>query len=296
MSMIEVLKVLVFGIVEGFTEWLPISSTGHMILLDDLIHLNVTDEFREVFMVVIQLGAILAVVMLYFNKLNPFAAVNSGRRRDTPGVWEVGKTGIGMKKHTMILWFKVVVACLPAALIGIPLDDWMEAHLRSSYMVAAMLILYGILFIVVENKNYGQRPKVERTGQISLRLAFYIGMFQVLSLVPGTSRSGATILGAMILGCSRSAAAEFSFFLGIPVMFGASLLKLVKFGFRFTGAEIFILVFGMVVAFLVSVYSIKFLMSYIRRNDFKLFGYYRIVLGVIVLLYFGIKAVMAFWG
>ncbi len=291
MSVIEVLKVLVFGIVEGFTEWLPISSTGHMILLDDLIHLNVTDEFREVFMVVIQLGAILAVVLLYFKKLNPFVSMRYLRERDMRGVWPMGNV-FGVKRHTMILWVKVVIACLPAAIVGIPLDDWMEAHLRSSYVVAATLILYGILFIVVENRNYGQRPAVERTGQISYKLALYIGLFQVLSLVPGTSRSGATILGAMVLGCSRSAAAEFSFFLGIPVMFGASLLKLVKFGFGFTASEVFILVFGMVVAFLVSVYSIKFLMSYIRRNDFKLFGYYRIVLGIVVLLYFGIKAVM----
>ena len=291
MSVIEVLKVLVFGIVEGFTEWLPISSTGHMILLDDLIHLNVTDEFREVFMVVIQLGAILAVVLLYFKKLNPFVSMRYLRERDMRGVWPVGNV-FGVKRHTMILWVKVVIACLPAAIVGIPLDDWMEAHLRSSYVVAATLILYGILFIVVENRNYGQRPAVERTGQISYKLALYIGLFQVLSLVPGTSRSGATILGAMVLGCSRSAAAEFSFFLGIPVMFGASLLKLVKFGFGFTASEVFILIFGMVVAFLVSVYSIKFLISYIRRNDFKLFGYYRIVLGIVVLLYFGIKAVM----
>jgi len=213
------------------------------------------------------------------------------RERDMRGVWPVGNV-FGVKRHTMILWVKVVIACLPAAIVGIPLDDWMEAHLRSSYVVAATLILYGILFIVVENRNYGQRPAVERTGQISYKLALYIGLFQVLSLVPGTSRSGATILGAMVLGCSRSAAAEFSFFLGIPVMFGASLLKLVKFGFGFTASEVFILIFGMVVAFLVSVYSIKFLMSYIRRNDFKLFGYYRIVLGIVVLLYFGIKAVM----
>ncbi len=296
MSINEVLKVLVFGIVEGFTEWLPISSTGHMILLDDLIHLNVTEEFREVFMVVIQLGAILAVVLLYFKKLNPFVSQKNVRERDMANVWQLGPSSVMIKRHTMILWLKVVIACLPAAIIGIPLDDWMEAHLRSSYIVAAMLILYGILFIVVENQNYGQRPRVERTGQISIRLALYIGLFQVLSLVPGTSRSGATILGAMILGCSRSATAEFSFFLEIPVMFGASLLKLFKFGFHFTGAEVFTLIFGMVVAFLVSVYSIKFLMSYIRGNDFKLFGYYRIALGVLVILYFGIKGAMAFFG
>lgn len=295
MDIIEFLKIIVFGIVEGFTEWLPISSTGHMILLEEIIPLKMTEDFWNVFKVVIQLGAILAVVLLYFKKLNPFVSPKNVRNRDMSGVWQFGPKLL-VKKHTMILWFKVVVACLPAAVIGIPLDDWMEAHLRGSFVVASMLILYGILFLVVENRNYGQRPKVERTGQISFRLALYIGLFQVLSLVPGTSRSGATILGAMILGCSRSAAAEFSFFLGIPVMFGASLLKLVKFGFHFTGAEIFILLFGMVVAFLVSVYSIKFLMSYIRRNDFKLFGYYRIVLGVVVLLYFGIKAVMAFLG
>ena len=183
MSVIEVLKVLVFGIVEGFTEWLPISSTGHMILLDDLIHLNVTDEFREVFMVVIQLGAILAVVLLYFKKLNPFVSMRSLRERDMRGVWPVGGV-FGVKRHTMILWVKVVIACLPAAVVGIPLDDWMEAHLRSSYVVAATLILYGILFIVVENRNYGQRPAVERTGQISYQLALFIGLFQVLSLVP----------------------------------------------------------------------------------------------------------------
>lgn len=291
MDVIEVLKILVFGIVEGFTEWLPISSTGHMILLDDLIHLNVTDEFREVFMVVIQLGAILAVVLLYFKKLNPFVSLKSIRGRELTNVWAL-KGNIAVKIHTIVLWIKVVIACLPAAIIGIPLDDWMEEHLRSSYVVAATLILYGVLFIVVENRNFAQRPVVERTGQISFKMAFYIGLFQVLSLVPGTSRSGSTILGAMILGCSRSAAAEFSFFLGIPVMFGASLLKLVKFGFHFTGAEIFTLLFGMLVAFLVSVYSIKFLMTYIRRNDFKLFGYYRIVLGVIVLAYFGVKTII----
>lgn len=291
MDVIEVLKILVFGIVEGFTEWLPISSTGHMILLDDLIHLNVTDEFREVFMVVIQLGAILAVVLLYFKKLNPFVSLKSIRGRELTNVWAL-KGNIAVKIHTIVLWIKVVIACLPAAIIGIPLDDWMEEHLRSSYVVAATLILYGVLFIVVENRNFAQRPVVERTGQISFKMALYIGLFQVLSLVPGTSRSGSTILGAMILGCSRSAAAEFSFFLGIPVMFGASLLKLVKFGFHFTGAEIFTLLFGMLVAFLVSVYSIKFLMTYIRRNDFKLFGYYRIVLGVIVLAYFGVKTII----
>ncbi len=323
MNIIELLKVLVFGIVEGFTEWLPISSTGHMILLDELIRLNVTPEFKEVFLVVIQLGAMLAVVVLYFPKLFPFTAIRGkcleqtvqkvplgfggpdraltvrtkayrtrrGARNDIiPLPIPLGRSSerVGVKAHTLILWLKVIIACLPAALVGIPLDDWMEEHLRGPFVVAAALIVYGVLFIIVENRNYGRRPETDRVEQISLRLALLIGLFQTLSLVPGTSRSGATILGAMILGCSREAAAEFSFFLGIPVMFGASLVKLIKFGFHFTAGEAFLLLFGMAVAFLVSVYSIRFLMSYIRRNDFKLFGYYRIVLGIIVIGYFAV--------
>lgn len=274
MEFIEFLKILVLGIVEGFTEWLPISSTGHMILVDEIIHLNVTDAFMSMFRVVIQLGAILAVVVLYFRRLNPF----------DPGKTKAQKAG------TVKLWMKIVVACVPAAILGLLLDDWMDAHLYNGYVVAAMLIIYGILFIVLENHNQYTDFTIQRTGQISYKTAFFIGLFQVLSLVPGTSRSGATILGAMILGCSRSAAAEFSFFLGIPVMFGASLLKLVKFGFHFTGLELFYLIAGMVIAFVVSVYSIKFLMGYIRKNNFKVFGYYRIVLGVIVLFYFGVTA------
>ena len=290
MGIVEVLKVLVFGIVEGFTEWLPISSTGHMILLDELIPLAVSNEFKNVFMVVIQLGAILAVVVLYFQRLNPFTRL---RGREAGGRLLQIRGDVALKVPVVILWSKVVVACVPAAVIGLLIDDWMEAHLMNAYVVSAMLILYGVLFIAVENINYGKRPAVERTGQINYQLALLIGLFQVLALVPGTSRSGATILGAMILGCSRSAAAEFSFFLGIPVMFGASLLKIVKFGLGFSGWEVFILLFGMAVAFLVSVYSIKFLMSYIRRNDFKMFGYYRIVLGAVVLLYFAVTAFAA---
>ena len=262
------------GIVEGFTEWLPISSTGHMILVDEIIHLNVTDAFMSMFRVVIQLGAILAVVVLYFRRLNPF----------DPGKTKAQKVG------TVKLWMKIVVACVPAAILGLLLDDWMDAHLYNGYVVAATLIIYGVLFIVLENHNQYTDFPIQRTGQISYKTAFFIGLFQVLSLVPGTSRSGSTILGAMILGCSRSAAAEFSFFLGIPVMFGASLLKLVKFGIHFTGLELFYLIAGMVIAFVVSVYSIKFLMGYIRKNNFKVFGYYRIVLGVIVLFYFGVTA------
>ncbi len=293
MNIIEILKVLVFGIVEGFTEWLPISSTGHMILLDELIHLDVSTQFREVFLVVIQLGAILAVVVLYFKRLNPFVLTQEDHSQKN--IIHVAGP-VGLKVRTLILWSKVIVACIPAAVIGFLFDDWIDEHLYNPYVVAAMLILYGILFIVIENMNYGKRPTVEKVGQISYKMALYIGLFQVLSLIPGTSRSGATILGAMILGCSRSSAAEFSFFLGIPVMFGASLLKLVKFGLGFSGTEIFLLIFGMAVAFLVSVYSIKFLMSYIRRNDFKLFGYYRIILGVIVLAYFIARMVMGGFG
>ena len=274
MDFIEFLKVLVLGIVEGFTEWLPISSTGHMILVDEIIHLNVTEAFMSMFRVVIQLGAILAVVVLYFRRLNPF----------DPGKTKAQKIG------TVRLWMKIIVACVPAAVFGLLLDDWMDAHLYNGYVVAATLIIYGVLFIILENHNQYTDFPIQRTSQISYQTALFIGLFQVLSLVPGTSRSGSTILGAMILGCSRSAAAEFSFLLGIPVMFGASLLKLVKFGFHFTGLELFYLIAGMVIAFVVSVYSIKFLMGYIRKNNFKVFGYYRIVLGVIVLFYFGVTA------
>ena len=280
MSLVETLKIIVLGIVEGFTEWLPISSTGNMILVDEIIHLNQPEAFKEVFRVVIQLGAILAVVIMYLNRLNPFSRQKTSRQRDA----------------TWALWIKIVVACVPAAVLGLLLDDWMEAHLFTAYVVAAMLIIYGVLFILVENSRRFANPDLQKVGQIPIQTAFYIGMFQVLSLVPGTSRSGATILGAMILGCSRGAAAEFSFFLGIPVMFGASFLKLVKYfldGNSFTGPQIFYTVFGMLIAFLVSVYSIKFLMNYVRKNDFKFFGYYRIILGVIVLAYFGITALAA---
>lgn len=277
MSLVEILKIIVLGIVEGFTEWLPISSTGHMILVDEIIKLNQPDAYKEVFRVVIQLGAIMAVVVMYFHKLNPFSPRKSARQRE----------------NTLILWIKIIAACIPAAVLGLLLDDWMDAHLYNAYVVAAMLIVYGVLFILVENSRLVTRPGIQKVGGIGLKTAFLIGVFQLLSLVPGTSRSGATILGAMVLGCSRAAAAEFSFFLGIPVMFGASLLKLVKYlieGNGFSGPQVFYLLLGMAVAFGVSVYSIKFLMSYVRRNNFKFFGYYRIVLGVIVLSYFGITA------
>ena len=278
MNFFEILKVLVLGIVEGFTEWLPISSTGHMILVDEIIHLNVSEAFREVFMVVIQLGAILAVVVLYFHKLNPFSPRKTQNQ----------------KRATIRLWMKIVVACIPAAVIGLPFDNLLD-KLMNGYVVSAMLILYGVFFILLENRNRGVKFRIQRVTQISFQTAAVIGLFQVLAMVPGPSRSGATILGAMLLGCSRGAAAEFSFFLGIPVMFGASLLKIVKFmleGASFQMYEIFYLIFGMAVAFGVSVYSIKFLMEYVKQHDFKFFGYYRIVLGIIVLSYFGISALV----
>nr|WP_330363205.1 undecaprenyl-diphosphate phosphatase [Lacrimispora indolis] len=276
MNIIEILKVIVLGIVEGFTEWLPISSTGHMILVDEIIHLNQPSAFKNMFLVVIQLGAILAVLVLYFDKLNPFSA------RKKPA----------QKQATLVLWSKIILACIPAAVIGFLVDDILDEYLMNGYVVAVTLILYGVLFIVIENRNQYRSFDVQKVGDISYQTALWIGLFQLLSLIPGTSRSGSTILGAMILGCSRAASAEFSFFLGIPIMFGASFLKIVKYGLSFTGPQIFYLVLGMVVAFVVSVYSIKFLMGYIRQHDFKFFGYYRIVLGAVVFLYFIITAIL----
>lgn len=277
MSIVELLKVIVQGIVEGFTEWLPISSTGHMLLVDEIIQMDQPEAFLNVFFVVIQLGAILAVVLLYYEKLNPFS------RRKKPAA----------RNATIVLWMKIIWACVPAAVFGLLLNDWMDAHLKNPFIISAMLIIYGILFILLENRNRRLDFTIQKTGQISFKAALYIGLFQLLSLIPGTSRSGATILGAMLLGCSRSAAAEFSFFLGIPVMFGASLLKIVVFfvkGNTFTLPQVVYMLLGMLIAFLVSVYSIKFLMGYIRSHDFKFFGYYRIVLGIIVIAYFGITA------
>lgn len=280
MSLLEILKVIVVGIVEGFTEWLPISSTGHMILVDEIIHMNMTDEFKEVFLVVIQLGAILAVAVMYFRKLNPFDPSKKPSQR----------------RATLELWMKIVVACLPAAVLGLLLDDWMEAHFYNGLVVSITLVLYGVLFVVLENHNAHKTFPIDRVTQIGFKTALLIGCFQLLSLIPGTSRSGSTILGAMILGCSRTASAEFSFFLGIPVMFGASLLKVVKYligGNLFTTDQMILMLIGMGVAFVVSVYSIKFLMSYVRQNDFKFFGYYRIVLGVIVISYTAIEALLS---
>lgn len=269
LTLMELFKTVILGIVEGLTEWLPISSTGHMILVDEFIKLNVSKAFMDMFLVVIQLGAILAVVVLNFEKLNPFSSWKTKRE----------------KKDTFQLWYKVILACVPAAVIGLLFNDYMEEHFMTAPVVAATLIFYGVMFIVVENYNKHRRPSVSDLSKLSYKTALIIGMFQVLSLVPGTSRSGATILGGILFGASRYVAAEFTFFLAIPVMFGASLLKLVKFGLNYSGAEVFIMVVGMATAFVVSIISIKFLLQYIKNNDFKAFGYYRIVLGIIVLAY-----------
>ena len=274
--MLEILKAVLFGIVEGITEWLPVSSTGHLILLDELVTLKVSEEFYEMFQVVIQLGAILAVILLFFHKLNPFAP---GKNRQ-------------QKEKTWHLWFKVVAAVLPSAVIGLLLDDWMDAHLYNYVVVALTLILYGVAFILVEKRNQGIKPKVRDVHEIDMRTALFIGCFQCLSLIPGTSRSGSTILGGILLGVSRSAASEFSFFLAIPTMLGASALKLLKFlleGASATGLEIGVLLVGCLVSFLVSFVVIKGLMQFVRKNSFAVFGVYRIALGALVLLYFAIK-------
>ena len=265
----ELVKVAVLGIVEGVTEWLPVSSTGHMILVDEFIRLDVSTAFMDMFLVVIQLGAILAVVVLNVGKLNPFLTSKSRQER----------------RETVDLWGKVIVACLPAAVIGLAFNKYMEEHFMNAPVVAAMLILYGTLFIIVERWNKRRVPRVESLAQLDYRTAVIIGIFQVLSLVPGTSRSGATILGGIIFGASRYVATEFTFFLAIPVMFGASFLKLVKFGWNYSGTELVILGVGMATAFIVSILSIRFLLRYIKRNDFTVFGWYRIALGIVVLAY-----------
>ncbi|NLM98181.1 MAG: undecaprenyl-diphosphate phosphatase [Halanaerobiaceae bacterium] len=270
MFIMELIKVIFLGIVEGITEWLPISSTGHMILIDEFIKLDASEAFKEMFLVVIQLGAIMAVVLLYFRKLNPFSFTKT----------------VEEKKETLKIWYKVIVGVIPAGVAGLLFDDWLNEHLYNYWTVAVMLILYGVLFIIIENRNKAKSAGINSFSELSYSTAFYIGLFQVLSLIPGTSRSGATILGAIILGTSRYIAAEFSFFLSIPVMFGASALKLFKFGFSFTGREFLILFTGMITAFLVSVFAIRFLLAYIKKNDFKAFGWYRIILGILVIGYF----------
>ena len=276
----ESLKALLFGIVEGVTEWLPISSTGHMILLDEFVQLQMSDAFKSMFEVVIQLGAILAVVVLYFPKLWPF---RRGRRGEGLVGW--------LKMDTVRLWLRVIVAILPSAIVGLPFDDWMDAHLHTAPVVAAMLVLYGVAFIVIERWQNAthRRARIQSVELIDMRMALLIGLFQVLSLVPGTSRSGATILGGMLMGCSRAAAAEFSFYLAIPTMAGASLIKVLKFGLSFTTEELVVLGIGCVSAFVVSVIAIKTFIGYIKRHSFTAFGWYRIALGALVAVYFLMK-------
>lgn len=276
MEFLEILKAILFGLVEGITEWLPISSTGHMILLDEFVKLNVSEEFLEMFLVVIQLGAILAVVLLFWNQLFPF-------QFHSPYI----------KKDIFSMWFKIIIACIPAAIVGLFFDDYFNELFYNYQTVAIALIVFGILFIIIEDINKNRRPKVKRLGDITYPIALIIGLFQLIAAIfPGTSRSGATIIGALAIGVSRTTAAEFTFFLAIPVMFGASLLKIVKFiakvGFAFSSSELMILLIGMAVAFVVSIIVIKFLMGYIKKNNFKVFGWYRIVLGIVVLLYFNL--------
>lgn len=274
MDIIEIIKALILGIVEGITEWLPISSTGHMILVDEFLKLNVSEDFKNMFLVVIQLGAILAVVVLYFKKLIPL---------------DIQEKKLHWKKDTLTMWLKIIVSCVPAAIVGVFFDDELEAVFYNWQTVSAALIVFGVLFILIERRNKGREPKINSINDITYQTAFIIGIFQLIAAIfPGTSRSGATILGALLIGVSRSVAAEYTFFLAVPVMFGASALKLVKFGFDFTSQELVILFVGLVSAFAVSILAIKFLMSYIKKHDFTVFGWYRIILGAAVILYFAI--------
>ena len=275
--MLDIIKVIILGIVEGITEWLPVSSTGHLILVGNVLKPSMSDAFMEMFDVVIQLGAIMAVVVLYFHKLNPFAPRKSHKQ----------------KMLTWQMWIKVLIASVPAGIVGVLFNDILDEIFYKPIPVAVMLIVYGILFIVVENHNAGKKPSVTRISQLSVQMLLWIGFFQMLALIPGTSRSGATIVGALLIGVSREVAAEFTFFLAIPAMFGASLLKLIKFGFHFTGAEFGLLMLGCIVSFGLSVIAIKFLMGYIKQHDFKVFGYYRIVLGGLIIVWTIIQTVIA---
>lgn len=275
--MLEALKVIILGIVEGITEWLPISSTGHLILVEEFVKLNFSQSYLDMFNVVIQLGAIMAVVVIYFHRLNPFSPKKTEKQ----------------KKMTLQLWVKVVIASILAGVVGILFNDFIEEKFNNSYVVATMLIVVGVLFIVIENRHKGRKPQITKISQMGVPVLIWIGVFQMLAMIPGTSRSGATIIGALTLGVSRTAAADFTFFLAIPAMAGASLVKLRHFGFDFTGIELGLLLLGCVVSFVVSILAIKFLLKYIQNHDFKAFGYYRIVLGIIVFLYFGIYALLA---
>ena len=285
--MLDYLFAALLGVIEGITEWLPISSTGHLILADEFIHMSTSDAFKEMFDVVIQFGAILAVVVIFWSKLWPFRI-----NRDACGSGVSGLVDRYCRKDVWDMWFHVLVAIVPSAVIGLPLDDWMTEHLHNPPVVSAMLILYGVFFLLMESTVGKRRPQVRRIGQINYRMALFIGLFQFLALVPGTSRSGATILGAMLIGCSRTVAAEFTFFLAIPIMFGWGLVKCIKFvaaGIAMTSTEILVLAVGIITAFAMSVVAIKFLMGYIKKNDFTAFGVYRIIVGIIVVAFFPLQ-------
>ncbi len=277
MNLLEAFKVFLLGLIEGITEWLPISSTGHMILLDNILSINATKEFKEMFFVVIQLGAILAVVILFWSKMFPLKKNEQGK--------------IEVQKDTLTLWLKTIVAIIPSGVVGILFDDWMEEHLHTPLVIALALIVYGVLFIVIEIINKNRKEITSSVNDISYKTALYIGLFQILSLVPGTSRSGATIMGALLLAVDRVSAAEFTFFMAVPTMFGASLIKLLKFGFSFSKTEILILAEGTIVAFITSLFVIKFLMSYIKKKDFTVFGIYRITLGVLIIIFLLLKII-----
>lgn len=285
MNLIELFKAALFGVIEGITEWLPISSTGHMILFNEFMPLQVSKEFYSMFEVVIQLGAILAVVVIFWNSIFPFQKPPYDPRRIRTGLISY------LRMDIVMLWLKILVACVPAAVIGLLFNEKFEALFYNYTTVAIALIVFGIAFLIIETRHKGKQARVNSLEEITFQLALLIGVFQLIAAIfPGTSRSGATIVGALLLGVSRTVAAEFTFFLAIPVMFGASLLKIVQFGFHFTGMEVAILLTGMIVAFVVSILVIKFLMGYIKKHDFKAFGWYRIVLGIVVLLYFGLIA------
>ena len=300
MSVLAFIKVVILGIVEGITEWLPISSTGHMILVDEFIKMDMTTEFKDFFLVVIQLGAILAVVVLYWSKLWPFYIRQIPKKKKAQIARKNPFSRIVLTfvekfcdKDKWILWFKIIVACIPTIVIALPFNDFIEEKFNNYVVVAIALIVYGVIFIIVENYNKRRKPICTSLEDLSFATAFKIGIFQVLSVIPGTSRSGSTIIGGILAGTSRTVAAEFTFFLAIPVMFGASLLKLVKFGFAFSSTELIILIVGVVVSFVVSILAIKFLMGYIKKHDFKVFGWYRIILGILVLGYFVGKTFLA---
>ena len=300
MVFLELIKVIFLGIIEGITEWLPISSTGHMLLVDEFIKLESKPEFKEMFFVVIQLGAILAVIYMYWSRLWPFRIIkdnkppviikNGKKKKDARWKNEIKIGKVGISRSILIMWLKVIVATIPAAVFGILLDDWMEKYAHNGPVIAVALIVYGILFILVENRNERRKPRITKLSQLSYTDALKLGLFQSLAIVPGTSRSGATIVGGLTMGISRRLAAEFSFFMSIPIMFGWSVIKIVKFGLHYSVLEFVELIFGMIIACAVSILAIKFLMGYIKKNNFKIFGFYRIVLGLIVLVVFIAKA------